>query len=908
MSTPDLRTVREKVETALRNDSISNFKELIKKFNDRDPFEAMVQICTSKCCRDDTRCNFATLLLNNFNVFNSSEHYPLHEAAQLGLHHLVFVLLNHPKNFAAANYENGQGQSPVHCSIAGIEKGCVDKDREKKALLCIRLLYKKSCDLDKPDKDGFTAVHLACQKKLWQIVSFCLDKNVNIDKAVKGESARDLIRKHNQNWVPKLVFTDSDGRQTATTTPYTDIEREFKNLATTIGDTQELKRALNGIGVNLLEEHGKRLLCHCVEEGLLSGLQVLVDDFHMDVTKDKDYETGMTILHRAVTCEDPNYDVVKFILGRAKENDTKFSDWIEAVDVGSSGGKGCTALQYAAWQQRDDLSKLLLEYGSTIFSKNKFTDKFTFEYLRVDLLHNYLDKQLRLSNELNLADKDYNLTFDFNFLRTRNRPSLVDQRSQQIQNDNSAQEEHLEMNGLKLLADSRTHASLLVHPVIRAFLHLKWYRLFWAFWLNFAFYATFVISVCVFACNSYNIKAGDQNWWEYTEGSFFLKVTTILLFVREVFQMILYRLHYWKIWENWMELIIIVMAVLTLLRERETLAAILVLLAFAELTLMIGRQHPSLAIYIEMFLIVCRTFFKCLLVYVCLVIAFGIAFYIIFPFCKTGEECKNSFNTIKHSIFKAIVMMSNEYDAGDIDFDYLPVVSHIIFIAFMFVVSFVMVNLLNGLAVSDIQEIRNQAKLISSKYQARIFYDLEHFLTKFNKINRQKIAVFGHFTLIDGILKRNVIVSDGQNLPSQGSSSQDVEAARAIPPSLFARMSQRLCTIFRCCSQYVEASQTDGEQLTGRRTNRYEWEMKRADNQVVVFLNDNYHVIPDVCSYDCVRRVARYRSVFNSIVEEAMNVVSYESKGQIGPKYPNFLRNRSELNETGSPHKSLSEA
>lgn len=56
-------------------------------------------------------------------------------------------------------------------------------------------------------------------------------------------------------------------------------------------------------------------------------------------------------------------------------------------------------------------------------------------------------------------------------------------------------------------------------------------------------------------------------------------------------------------------------------------------------------------------------------------------------------------------------MMKDEYDFGDLPFGFdltIGVTSRLLFILFMFLVTIVMMNLLNGLAIYDIQDIKKQ--------------------------------------------------------------------------------------------------------------------------------------------------------------------------------------------------------
>ena len=56
-------------------------------------------------------------------------------------------------------------------------------------------------------------------------------------------------------------------------------------------------------------------------------------------------------------------------------------------------------------------------------------------------------------------------------------------------------------------------------------------------------------------------------------------------------------------------------------------------------------------------------------------------------------------------------MMKDEYDFGDLPFG--GVISRLLLIVFMFLVTIVMMNLFNGLAIYDIQDIKKQVNFYS---------------------------------------------------------------------------------------------------------------------------------------------------------------------------------------------------
>lgn len=72
-------------------------------------------------------------------------------------------------------------------------------------------------------------------------------------------------------------------------------------------------------------------------------------------------------------------------------------------------------------------------------------------------------------------------------------------------------------------------------------------------------------------------------------------------------------------------------------------------------------------------------------------------------------------------------MLTGEFDASDIKFN-KNVYSYAIFLIFVFMISTVLFNLLNGLAVSDTQAIKSEAELMNFIYRAELMSRYEKIL------------------------------------------------------------------------------------------------------------------------------------------------------------------------------------
>jgi transient receptor potential cation channel subfamily A protein 1 len=153
------------------------------------------------------------------------------------------------------------------------------------------------------------------------------------------------------------------------------------------------------------------------------------------------------------------------------------------------------------------------------------------------------------------------------------------------------------------------------------------------------------------------------------------------------------------------------------------LASVAILLAALELVMM-TEQHPKLSTYAVMLKTVSANFFKLLLWYFLLLLAFALSFYILFH--------DDSFDNPLKSIFQTIIMLTGELNADSIKFDSSNITSRLIFLLFVFMITIVLFNLLNGLAVGDTQTTRSDAELVAHTSRVQHIYYIESMLVDNN--------------------------------------------------------------------------------------------------------------------------------------------------------------------------------
>lgn len=101
-------------------------------------------------------------------------------------------------------------------------------------------------------------------------------------------------------------------------------------------------------------------------------------------------------------------------------------------------------------------------------------------------------------------------------------------------------------------------------------------------------------------------------------------------------------------------------------------------------------------------------------------------YYLIYRRYKVTQS-SNLYIFLYKSCLFSVVMLTGEFDASDIKFN-KNVYSYAIFLIFVFMISTVLFNLLNGLAVSDTQAIKSEAELMNFIYRAELMSRYEKIL------------------------------------------------------------------------------------------------------------------------------------------------------------------------------------
>ncbi|XP_062137254.1 transient receptor potential cation channel subfamily A member 1 isoform X5 [Drosophila sulfurigaster albostrigata] len=324
---------------------------------------------------------------------------------------------------------------------------------------------------------------------------------------------------------------------------------------------------------------------------------------------------------------------------------------------------------------------------------------------------------------------------------------------------------------------------LLAHPLSQKYLQMKWNSYGKYFHLaNLLVYSIFLVFVTIYSSlmmNNIELRSnGNETTNKYCQGSWdelarnlskdplaaarlrrdscveHINRTNCILFcavvivvyillnsVREFIQIYQQRLHYLVETVNIISWVLQISALIMvaptfkpggeITTVHYSAAAIAVFLSWFRLLLFLQR-FDQVGIYVVMFLEILQTLIKVLMVFSILIIAFGLAFYILLSKIIDSQPNHLSFSNIPMSLLRTFSMMLGELDfVGTYVTTYyreqlkVPMTSFLILSVFMVLMPILLMNLLIGLAVGDIESVRRNAQLKRLAMQVVLHTELE---------------------------------------------------------------------------------------------------------------------------------------------------------------------------------------
>lgn len=382
------------------------------------------------------------------------------------------------------------------------------------------------------------------------------------------------------------------------------------------------------------------------------------------------------------------------------------------TDVNQTDSMGCTALHAAVRNNNHPVILALLQKGAYIGSPNDQND-LPITDIDAKVMETHLNSCIS-TNGRRSGDDNFKIRFDYTNLV----PLVV--RKEQQNSWASAQVSQCtdEMAPIEYMTKSPELKHLIKHPLIASFLFLKWHQLALVFYTNFVCYTIYCMAIIAYVLLCYGKDNANVGM------STFLYLISMLgsmyVLVREIGQLVMSPRVYFRSNENYLALILITTTVVILTNfdfsesTRKTVASFTILLSVTEFFLLTGSlPFLSFSTHLVMLKTVAKSFIKGLLLYSIILIAFGLCFYTLLGDVRKDANAVPDeiadFNNFVHpgaAIAKAVVMLTGEFDASNIHFKQ-NYASYVLFVVFVLLISTVLSNLLNGLAVSDTQVSRD---------------------------------------------------------------------------------------------------------------------------------------------------------------------------------------------------------
>lgn len=392
---------------------------------------------------------------------------------------------------------------------------------------------------------------------------------------------------------------------------------------------------------------------------------------------------------------------------------------------------GNTPLHYAAKFSENEIVLSLLKRGASLVVENKCGEK-PIDYIDPRVLSKFIDQCVESKTSLSIYHKKSVLTFNYQFLLKNQRENVESNKDSFVEiediDESFVDDERFasETEVALTISEFPEMRSLLKHPVISSFLYVKWFKIKTFFWIVMLFHGWCYLS---FLNYFYNCSRYDHS---QIQATFWIFIISYAIYVGFIITRIIVNrgdlnMHLHIYIECSLVILILVTLCLPSLTLRKHFSVFGILLAAFSLIFWMG-YHPRMSTHVAMLQRVAYNFFKILLCYCVLILAFGMSFYILFhnyriiTLKKNNTEIVLTNDTIEDedsffinpgtAIFKTFVMMTGEFETSEFKFHQSEVSSYIIFLLFVFMISLILMNLLTGVAVTDTETIQNEAEIV----------------------------------------------------------------------------------------------------------------------------------------------------------------------------------------------------
>ncbi|XP_076301644.1 transient receptor potential cation channel protein painless-like [Lasioglossum baleicum] len=697
----------------LRSESTQKFKSLIEQLsksgidvNREFPNPRTQETCLDIACKKGLHEFVQSLLQNGANVnrINKEENRAaIHYATEKGHEHVLQVLLENPQ--INPNLRAG-GQTALHIAVT------------TKNLRCAELLLEKGANPNVPNSKNLTALHVAAMKKQRPMAELILEKSTrppDLDsyKGYNGKTTRDDLR----NNMPELPLPEHTDRpldvndliyhlQANDETNFLDCLRkmpkdepiEIEDLIVLAAE-HNIKNAVSKLLEKLTSKCNlEEAAVKAIENGSPHILRLIMGNFDADPGAKNNL-----LLEACIELGIPGGTFQESVSNRLECLRLILN--MENVDVNCADRKGNTPLHYAARADSREAVMMLLEKGSYIGQRNKYGMPAVAD-IPSSTLSQYFDDCIQARKG---EREGYQIEFDYKCLIPRNNPT--------------GNQQNQEMDVFQSIAGNSGLKELLKHPLLSSFIDLKWQRISLVLNAGFFFHLLLYVILCVYVVSKINIDNSsptDQPASELTSKIMFSALAGMFLVFAlwKLFQLILSPCCYLSNIKNCCEMGLAILGFSMLFGDVHNSIDAVVILSFAWLLMIKMGYYFTLSMDIVMFITVLKKFLRFLFVFITLIFAFAVVFFVLF-------KNKENFPNLGQSMFKTIIMVTGEFDMGSISFDEHPVTNRLVFVLFVFMITIVLFNLLNGLAVNDTAEIVGTAEVVGLIYKIRMISDVE---------------------------------------------------------------------------------------------------------------------------------------------------------------------------------------
>lgn len=671
----------------------------------------------------------------DLNAIDCKGNTPLLLASSCGAWRTVTLLLSKGAN---VNVKDRCGCNFLHLAILQ-PKGLKNLPEEVLQNNSVKALL--SCE----DNEGCTPLHYACRLGIHDSVKNMLGLSGEVGLTCKSKDKKSALHFAAQygriNTCHRILETITDSRllnegDERGLTPL--------HLASREGHTKVVQLLLRKGALFHSDYKGWTCLHHAASAGYTQTMEILLSA-NLKLL-DKTDEDGNTALH--IAAREGHVAAVRLMLARGAEivlnkNDTSFLH--EALQNGRT-----EVVNAIIDSDRCTEALRLFKHGSSqrcpILDMIEFLPE-TYKHL--------LDRCVRESDD-DYNSPDYHIEYSFTWLQAPLAAQKSSDKTMRIQ-PLVALNAMVQYNRIELLN----------HPVCKKYLAMKWVAYgSTAHVLNMFLYLLGLLPlthlIVTLRPTMNTTHTGEHSIKmvpiSFTEQSLFLSICMVMVLAmniyaiaKEVVQISQQRWNYFKDYSNqsdWLSAILSLLFVIPIMLNAEgsfhwQVGAMAVLNSWIGFLLYLQR-FEGVGIYVVMFWEIMRTLIRIVMVFLYLVLAFGLAFHALM---LNQEE----FQSVPLSVMQTFVMMVGElnYQNNFLEAflnDQLPFgfLTYFIFVNFVLFMPILLVNLMIGLAVGDIAEVQRNAALKRIAMQIDLHTALEDKLPYWfvKRVDKPSITIY----------------------------------------------------------------------------------------------------------------------------------------------------------------------